>query len=144
MSPTAASQDVSGKYTTRWVLELGKLSKPLLHKPWEAPPKILEQAGIVLGDTYPDRIVSDLATERQLTVDSVIKMRNSNQQYNDNRGYDLVRLPNNQKTKVFTKKEFRIDAKGDVITVDGTRNRTKSKNNSKLRGRRGRQNVGHQ
>jgi hypothetical protein len=120
----------------RWVPELAKLSKPLLHKPWEAPPEILEQAGIVLGDTYPHRIVSDLAKERQLTVDNVLKMRNNNQKCNSNRGYDLVTLPNNEKTVVFTKKEFRIDISGNVITVEGRNKKSKGKTNKTGRGRR--------
>lgn len=115
MSPVAASQDVSGSYTKKWVPELKKLAKPLLHRPWEAPPEVLEQAGVVLGETYPRRVVVDLATERQKTVQNVLKMRNENRRFNNDRGYDLITLPNKQQTVVFTKKEYRIDQTGKVM-----------------------------
>ena len=142
MSPTAASQDASGDYTRKWVPELSKLPKPFLHKPWEAPPEVLRQAGVVIGSTYPDRIVSDLVSERQKTVDCVLTMRHNNQEFNDNNGYDLIRLPTNgAKTVVFTKKEFRIDSSGNVIRDKGGKQKGIKKNklsNSKdLRGRRG-------
>jgi deoxyribodipyrimidine photolyase len=142
MSPVAASQDASGDYTRKWVPELSKLSKPLLHKPWEAQEEVLEQAGVVLGDIYPHRVVSDLTGERRLTVESVLKMRNKNQRFNDVKGYDLIRLPNGSKTVVFTKKEYRIDKSGVVIKAEETKRRKKADKGAKSktnRGRRGRQ-----
>ena len=143
MSPVAASQDATGDYTRKWVPELSNLQKPLLHKPWEAPTEYLEQYGVILGETYPHRIVSDLVQERQKTIENVIKMRNNNQDWNDNRGYDLIELSDGTKTVVFTKKEYRIDRNGFVIEED-TRSRKKRRNNkSKGRGRRGRQWPSH-
>ena len=131
VSPVAASQDASGSYTKKWVPELKKLSKPVLHKPWEAPPEILKQAGVVLGETYPHRVVVDLANEREKSVRNVLKMRKENQQFNNNRGYDLITLPNKQQTVVFTKKEYRIDESGKVIKGD---NDKKADNKKKRRG----------
>jgi len=132
MSPEAASQDGDGSYTKRWVPELARLSKPLLHKPWQVPIDNLLQAGVVLGQTYPHRIVVDLKGERKKSIESVLEMRRENQTYNDSGGYDNIILPNGKRTVVFTKKEYRINRIGDVISTD--RRRT----NKSGRGRQGR------
>ena len=139
MSPVAASQDHTGKYTKKWVPELSKLSKPLLHKPWDAPEAVLSEAGIVLGETYPHRIVLDLPSERAASVESVLKMRRNSQEFNDKKGYDLIMLPTGEKTVVFTKKEYRIDDKGTVIPATSDRRSRKGRGKSVGRGRRGRQ-----
>ena len=142
MSPVAASQDMNGDYTRRWVPELSKLSKPVLHRPWEASPDFLEQMGVILGDTYPHRIVSDLVEERQKTVANVLKMRKNNQEFNSNRGYDVIELPDGSKTVVFTKKEFRIDSNGGIVPVEKSHRSKKSREakSKALRGRKARQN----
>jgi deoxyribodipyrimidine photo-lyase len=49
--------DAEGEYTKRFVPELKNLPKQFLFKPWEAPEKILEAAGVVLGKTYPQPII---------------------------------------------------------------------------------------
>jgi deoxyribodipyrimidine photolyase len=115
LSPETASQDVSGSYTRKWVPELSKLSLPYLHRPWQAFEGDLRVAGVVLGETYPHRIVSDLKEERQKSVASVLKMRHEAQEFNDDKGYDLIELPTGERTVVFTKKEYRIDRHGHVI-----------------------------
>ena len=115
MSPVAASQDATGEYTRKWVPELSKLPKSVLHKPWEAPTQVLETAGVVLGETYPHRVITDLKAERAKSVEAVLKVRRNNQQFNSDRGYDLVNLPDGKRTVVFTKKEFRINQQGIVI-----------------------------
>ena len=130
VSPVAASQDPSGSYTKKWVPELKKLSKPVLHRPWEAPAEVLKQAGVVLGETYPHRVIVDLAKEREKSVQNVLKMRNENQNFNNDRGYDLITLPNKQQTVVFTKKEYRIDETGKVMKGDFGK---KADNSNKLR-----------
>jgi len=104
MSPVAASQDVSGEYTKKWCPELSKLPKAVLHKPWEAPAQVLHAAGVVLGGTYPTRIISDLKAERSKSVEAVLKMRRANQESNSDRGYDMITLPDGKRTVVFTKK----------------------------------------
>jgi hypothetical protein len=122
LSPTTASQDPSGDYTRRWVPELAKLSSiALVHRPWEASEEQLEIAGIILGETYPHRIVGNLKAERQQGVDSTLEMRRKSQQFNSDRGYDIIQLPNREKTVVFTKKEYRIDANGNVAKDNETR-----------------------
>jgi deoxyribodipyrimidine photo-lyase len=49
--------DADGGYVRRWLPELAKLPKVLIHKPWEAPRDTLAAAGIELGRTYPERMV---------------------------------------------------------------------------------------
>jgi len=59
--------DPNGDYVRRWVPELGRLPKKFVHRPWEAPSDVLERAGVVLGDTYPEPIVDHrMARERAL------------------------------------------------------------------------------
>jgi deoxyribodipyrimidine photo-lyase len=53
--------DGDGKYVRRWCPELSKLPDSLVHKPWEAPPLLLKEAGITLGKTYPKPIVDHKA-----------------------------------------------------------------------------------
>ena len=49
--------DPEGGYVRRWVPELATMPKKFLHRPWEAPPEVLRQAGVVLGRSYPSPIV---------------------------------------------------------------------------------------
>ena len=39
--------------------ELAKLPNKYMHAPWDAPPATLANAGVVLGQTYPERIIRD-------------------------------------------------------------------------------------
>jgi hypothetical protein len=142
MSPVAASQDLSGEYTKKWVPELSKLSQPNLHRPWDAPEEILSLASVILGETYPHRIVSDLQNEREQSVENVLNMRRDFQQFNDKKGYDIIILPSGEKTVVFTKKEYRIDSEGAVIVHDNATSKKQSKGGkNSWRGRKGRQKV---
>lgn len=56
--------DPEGLYVRKWIPELKKLPNEYIHKPWEAPPLILQAADIQLGKNYPNPIV-DHAKARQ-------------------------------------------------------------------------------
>jgi len=61
--------DPDGVYVMKWVPELAKLPRKLIHQPWEATPMELAAAGITLGKTYPAPIVDHKAArERALTA----------------------------------------------------------------------------
>ena len=57
--------DPKGEYVRRWVPELAKVSDRYLHKPWEAPAKMLSDWGITLGTTYPRPIVEHAAARER-------------------------------------------------------------------------------
>lgn len=57
--------DSDGIYIKTFVPELAKLPVPYLHRPWEAPPAVLKQAGVELGKTYPHPIVDHTEARRK-------------------------------------------------------------------------------
>lgn len=61
--------DPDGDYVRRYVPELGDLPTEHLHAPWEAPEKVLADAGIELGADYPHPLV-DLQESRKRALDA--------------------------------------------------------------------------
>jgi deoxyribodipyrimidine photo-lyase len=59
--------DPSGAYVRRYVPEIAELPDKWLHKPFDAPVDVLQQAGIKLGTTYPQPLV-DHGTARDLAL----------------------------------------------------------------------------
>lgn len=49
--------DPAGKYVREWIPEIADLPARWIHKPWQAPKKALEEAGVRLGTDYPRPIV---------------------------------------------------------------------------------------
>ncbi len=49
--------DPKGAYVRKWVPEVAGLPDKYLHKPWEAPSAVLADAGVRLGETYPEPLV---------------------------------------------------------------------------------------
>ena len=61
--------DPEGAYVRHHVPELAKLPARWIHRPSEAPPLVLKEAGVTLGETYPAPIVDHAeARERALAM----------------------------------------------------------------------------
>ena len=60
--------DKDGLYTKRFVPELKELDNEYLFNPWNAPTKILSEAGVKLGKNYPNPII-DLKESREKALE---------------------------------------------------------------------------
>jgi deoxyribodipyrimidine photo-lyase len=56
--------DPAGDYVKHWCPELANMPTRFVHQPWAAPPEVLANAGIRLGQDYPLPII-DLASSRR-------------------------------------------------------------------------------
>ncbi len=61
--------DPNGDYVRRWLPELAGLPDNRLHTPWEADQTTLSEAGIKLGETYPEPM-ADLKASRAQALDN--------------------------------------------------------------------------
>jgi deoxyribodipyrimidine photo-lyase len=68
--------DPDGSYVRRWCPELAPLPDAYLHAPFDAPPLVLQAAGVTLGETYPEPIVGHRAA-RAAALEGYKSMRNN-------------------------------------------------------------------
>ena len=75
-NPTTQGEkfDPQGEYVRRWCPELAKLSNEWIHEPHKAPAEVLRAAGIELGKTYPEPIVSH-AIAREVALEEYAQIR---------------------------------------------------------------------
>ncbi|MGJ3264539.1 MAG: cryptochrome/photolyase family protein [Salinarimonas sp.] len=66
--------DSSGDYVRRFVPELARLPANVVHRPWDAPRNVLDEAGVVLGETYPLPIVAHDEGRRR-ALDALAQMK---------------------------------------------------------------------
>jgi deoxyribodipyrimidine photo-lyase len=57
--------DPTGAYVRKWVPELARMPDAWIHEPWRAPLRVLEAAGVVMGETYPRPIVDHAVARRR-------------------------------------------------------------------------------
>ena len=126
MSPENASQDPTGSYTKRWIPELSNIPLKYLHKPWTLA-TVLAKAGVILGDNYPIRVCLDINAAREKTTNSVLAMRRRNLYFNDDGGYDTIVLRDGTRSRVFTRKDLRLNRDG---TLKGGNRRSKTEGKS--------------
>ena len=66
--------DPDGGYVRLHVPELAQLPNEWIHRPWEAPPTVLQAAAVRLGETYPKPVVDHgLARDRALAAFATLK-----------------------------------------------------------------------
>ena len=66
--------DPEGDYVRRWVPELAKLPAKWIYRPWEAPSEVLAEAGVKIGENYPEPMVEH-SKARQSALDAYEKIR---------------------------------------------------------------------
>ena len=66
--------DAKGDYVRRFVPELKNMPDKYLFNPWDAPDHVLADAGVRLGDTYPDLMV-DLKASRERALDAFSELK---------------------------------------------------------------------
>ena len=66
--------DAKGDYVRRYVPEIAGLPDKYIHAPWKAPARVLREAGLTLGETYPEPIV-DLQQGRDRAMAALATIR---------------------------------------------------------------------
>ena len=119
VSPVSRSQDPRGEYIRRWVPELAELPDSCVHEPWKAQAAALKAAGVVLGDTYPERHLA--LRDLRVAKASALEATRGVAKDQDSGGYDVItapagsttwRGPGEQRVRVYTVPPLRGGAEG--------------------------------
>ncbi|HSQ70697.1 MAG TPA: FAD-binding domain-containing protein, partial [Steroidobacteraceae bacterium] len=70
----AERHDPARDYIRHWVPELARLADSHVHRPWEATPAMLAEAGIELGRDYPEP-VADLGASRNAALAAYARVK---------------------------------------------------------------------
>jgi deoxyribodipyrimidine photo-lyase len=70
----AERYDPDRVYLRHWLPELAALPDGWVHRPWQAPPAVLDAAGVILGRTYPLPVV-DFPASRNAALAAYAAMR---------------------------------------------------------------------
>ncbi|KAJ9547291.1 hypothetical protein OSB04_019834 [Centaurea solstitialis] len=65
--------DPEGEYVRQWLPELARMPTEWIHHPWNAPPAVLQAAGVELGLNYPKPII-DIELARDNLTSAVLLM----------------------------------------------------------------------
>ena len=69
--------DPDGEYVRTWVPELARLPSRYIHKPWEAPARVMKEAGIKPGQDYPEPVIGH-REGRQRALDALSRNKQLN------------------------------------------------------------------
>lgn len=103
------SRDPKGDYVRKWCPELKDVPVKHLFTPWAYTTSAMPH------------IVVDLQAARARTLESTLVMRRANPEFNDSNGYDVIVLSGGQRTRVFTKREYRLPTEGSDVASTGKR-----------------------
>ena len=67
--------DPKGDFIRKWIPTLNKVPEKFIHSPWNCPPGILAKAGVIIGENYPARILTNLEEAREGSLTDVAALR---------------------------------------------------------------------
>ena len=95
---------------------------------------VADMVKTTLGPKGMDKILQSM-DERARSVENVVNMRRKARYFNDERGGDIIVLPNGQSTSVYTCREYRIMSNGLTLPPP-KQERPKPTHKERLRSRR--------
>lgn len=118
-SPLSRHSDPTGASIAAYLPELASLPPgSARHAPWAAPPQLLASCGVVLGQTYPHRIISDPSAAEEAFFESLRTARAASlTACVDDGGYDVVVVPSGGHGK----RDMNGNGNGDGSGGDGTK-----------------------
>lgn len=103
--------DPEGEYVRQWLPELSRMPTEWIHHPWNAPPSVLQAAGVELGLNYPNPIIDiEIARDRLTSAILLMKQKESTLKQDNCEGTNEVVVDNCDPEnlpipKVFLRKE---------------------------------------